>query len=179
MDKPADLLEAEERLWASVVAGIELDLGDCVPSGRSGARRKQIRAETVVALLRGDVVVSSPAAAFWVEGALITGALDLRHARLDLPVTMKNCRFTEQIDLSEARMASVCLSGSRFPSVVGYGLRVDGDADFSECQAEQIDIFGARIGGRLWLTGAELGGTGSARAPLPLTSGTYVCFREI
>ena len=163
MDKPADLFEAEERLWESVVAGKELDLGDRVPSGRAGGRRKQIRAETVVALLRGDVV-SSAGAAFWVEGALITGVLDLRHVRLDLPVTMKNCRFTGRIDLTEARMASINLSGSRFPSVVGYGLRVDGDADFSGCQAGQIDIFAARISGRVWLAGAELGGTGSGRA---------------
>jgi hypothetical protein len=163
MDKPADLFEAEERLWRSVVAGQELDLGDRVPRGRAGGRRKQIRAETVVALLRGDVV-SSAGAAFWVEGALITGVLDLRHDRLDLPVTMKNCRFTRRIDLTEARMASISLSGSRFPSVVGYGLRVDGDADFSGCQAGQIDIFAARISGRVWLAGAELGGTGSGRA---------------
>jgi hypothetical protein len=163
MDKPADLFEAEERLWRSVVAGKELDLGDRVPSGRAGGRRKQIRAETVVALLRGDVV-SSAGAVFWVEGALITGVLDLRHVRLDLPVTMKNCRFTGRIDLTEARVASISLSGSHFPSVVGYGLRVDGDADFSGCQAGQIDIFAARISGRVWLAGAELGGTGSGRA---------------
>ena len=61
-------------------------------------------------------------------------------------------------------MASISLNGSRFPSVVGYGLRVDGDADFSGCQAGQIDIFCARISGRVWLAGAELGGTRSGHA---------------
>lgn len=46
MDKPAALLEAEERLWASVVAGMEIDLGNRVPSVRAGGgRRKQIRAD--------------------------------------------------------------------------------------------------------------------------------------
>ncbi len=109
-------------------------------------------------------MASRTGGAFWVEGALITGVLDLRRVRLDLPVIMKNCRFTGRIDLSGAHMASVCFSGSRFPSVHGYGLRVDGDADFSRCQARRIDIFGARVGGRLWLAGAELGGTGSNHA---------------
>ena len=46
MDKPAGLLEAEERLWTSVVAGMEIDLGNRVPSVRAGGgRRKQIRAD--------------------------------------------------------------------------------------------------------------------------------------
>ena len=34
VEEPADLLEAEERLRASVSAGAKLDLGDRVPSGR-------------------------------------------------------------------------------------------------------------------------------------------------
>ena len=114
----------------------------------------------------------------WVEGACIVGALDLRHAQLKMPLIMRHCYFDGRVDLSEAHAVSVSLSGSRFPSFCGYGLQVDGDADWSGCRAGQIDIFGARIGvGRLWLSGAELNTTGSSYAlnapDLTVDGGTY------
>jgi hypothetical protein len=77
---------------------------------------------------------------------------------------MKNCYFDDRVDLSEARAVSLSLAGSRFPSFRGYGLQVDGDVDCAGCHGGQIDIFGARIGGRLWLTAAELDGIGSGYA---------------
>jgi hypothetical protein len=162
---PADLLEAEERLRASVSTGAKLELGDRVP-GRNGRRcpsRKKIRAEVIAALLKAGNEVPG-GAVLWVEGACIVGTLDLRYARLDTPLIMKHCCFDGGIDLSAAHTASVVLGGSRFAWFHGYGLRVDGDADWSRCQGGQLDIFGARIGGRLWLAGAELGGTGSGFA---------------
>ncbi len=166
VEEPADLLEAEERLRASVSAGAKLDLGDRVPSGR-GRRwpaHKKIRAEAILAVLRATEEPSRSDTVLWVEGACIVGALDLRHAQLKMPLIMRHCYFDGRVDLSEAHAVSVSLSGSRFPSFCGYGLQVDGDADWSGCRAGQIDIFGARIGGRLWLSGAELNTTGSSYA---------------
>lgn len=166
MKKPADLFEAEERLRASVAAGAKLSLGDRVPSGRGGRwpTRKKIRADVILAVLRAAQEPAKGSIGLWVEGACIIGTLDLRHAQLTMPLIMKHCSFDGRVDLSEAHAVSVSLSGSRFPSFCGYGLKVDGDADFSGCRAEQVDIFGARIGGRLWLSGAEVSRTGSGYA---------------
>src|SRR5277367_4205376 len=175
---PAGLLEAEERLRASVSAGVKLEFGDRVP-GRDGRRcpsRKKIRAETIAELLRADKAPGG--AALWVEGACIVGTLDLRYAHMDMPLIMKHCSFDGGIDLSAAQAVSVVLDGSCFASFHGYGLRVDGDADWSGCRGGQIDIFGARIGGRLWLTGAELEGPGSGfafNAPDLVVEGGMYC----
>ena len=176
---PAGLLEAEERLRASVSAGEKLEFGDRVP-GRNGQRcpsRKKIRAETIASLLKAGTEAPGRAL-LWVEGACIVGPLDLRYARLDMPLIMKHCCFDGGIDLSAAQAESVVLDGSCFASFHGYGLRVDGDADWSRCQGGQLDIFGARIGGRLWLTGAELDGTVSGfalNAPDLVVEGGMYC----
>ena len=162
---PAGLLEAEERLRASVSAGSRLEFGDRVP-GRNGRRcpsRKKIRAETIAGLLKAGNGAPG-GAALWIEGACIIGKLDMCYARLEMPLIMKHCCFDEGIDLSAAQAISVVLDGSSFASFHGHGLRVDGDANWSRCQGGQLDIFGARIGGRMWLEGAELEGTGSGFA---------------
>jgi hypothetical protein len=176
---PAGLLEAEERLRVSFPAGAKLEFGDRVP-GRNGRRcpsRKKIRAETIATLLRAGNEAPG-GAVLWVEGACIVGPLDLRYARLDMPLIMKHCCFDGGIDLSEAQTVSIVLDESYFTSFYGYGLRVDGDANWSRCQGGQLDIFGARIGGRLWLTGAELDGTGSGfalNAPDLVVEGGMYC----
>jgi hypothetical protein len=166
VQEPADLHEGEETLRASISTGAKAGFGTRAPGEHGEPRpgRSQIRAETISALLRAPEAAYGPCAALWVEGAHITGALDLRHARLGIPLIMKHCYFDGPVDLSEARAVSVSLAASRFPSFRGYGLQVDGDVDCAGCHGGQIDIFGARIGGRLWLAGAELDGTGSGYA---------------
>jgi hypothetical protein len=165
VQEPVNLYEAEEKLQASVSTGAKLELGADASGERRGSlkERQRIRAETIGALLRAPGA-SRSGNALWVEGAYIVGALDLRHARLEIPLIMNDCYFDSRIDLSEARAISVSLAGSRFPSFRGYGLRVDGDFDCARCHGGHIDIFGARIGGRLWLSGAELEGAGSGYA---------------
>jgi hypothetical protein len=161
----AVLQEAEERLRASISAGARLDLGDHVPVKQDGRwpAHQQIRAEAITAMLR-EQQTRSGTAALWVEGACIIGKLDLRYTRLEMPVILRHCRFDDAIELSEMRAASVSLAGSWFPSLHGYGMEIDEDLDCSECIGEQIDIFGAVVGGRLWLAGAGLDGSGQGYA---------------
>jgi hypothetical protein len=159
------LRDAKERLRASVSAGARLDLGDRVPGKHDGGwpAHLQIRAEAIVAVLQ-EHQPESGSAALWVEGACIVGMLDLRYARLEMPIILRHCHFDEDIDLSGMRAASISLTGSRFPFLRGYGLQVDGDLDCAGCLGGQIDIFGASVGGRLWLAGASLDGAGQENA---------------
>ena len=160
------LYEAEERLRAAVLAGAKLELGDCVPDKRDGRWlvRQQIRAEAIMALLKRSQAASGGGAVLWVEGAYVVGKLDLRYSRLEMPLILQHCRFDEDIDLSEARAMLISLRGSRFPSLRGYGLMSDGDLNCTDCVSEQVDLFGGRIRGQLWLAGARVNGTGSGYA---------------
>jgi hypothetical protein len=176
------LREAEERLRASVSAEAKLDLGDGLPEQRNGRwpAHQQIRAEIIMALLQEHRAGSRSGGMLWVQGACIIGQLDLRYARLEMPVVLRHCHFDEDIDLSEARAASISLAGSRLSSLRGYGLQVDGDLDCAECAGQRIDIFGARVGGRLWLAGASLDGAGpgyALNAPDLLVQGGMYCRR--
>src|SRR5205823_3792504 len=64
--------------------------------------------------------------------------------------------FDEPADFSEVRAVSICLEGSRLRSLACYGLRVEDDLDCAAVMAGSIDVFGAHIGGRFWLQGAQL-----------------------
>lgn len=170
---------AEQELRASVRAGVKVCLGGGDPGGRSKdwPSNRVIRAEVLAALLVPGRRSSGGRAALWVEGACIIGRLDLRRTRIEIPLIMRQCYFSEGVDLSEARVVSVSLSGSHVPSLRGYGLQIGADLDCSDCEGGQFDIFGARIGGRLWLSGAALSATGDRVAldapDLEVTGGMY------
>lgn len=112
-----------------------------------------------------------------IAGARIIGTLDLQHARIKSALILRDCYFDESPDLSEARAVSVCLAGSRLPSLTGYGLQVEGDIDRRGVNSGRIDLFGAHIAGRFWLQAAELhspGGGPALNAPdLTVDGGMY------
>lgn len=150
---------AEEHLRKSFAEGKVLDLRtgqrnrDDLAAEASWPTGRQIRADIVMDLLRGDGQAGSVMS---VAGARIVGTLDLQHARVNSSLILRDCYFDEPPDLSEARAVSVCLAGSRFPSLACYGLQVEGDMDLRRVNSGRIDLFGAHIGGRFWLQAAEL-----------------------
>lgn len=175
---------AEERLRAAFARGEVLDLrtGDPDhddPSGGAGwTAERQVRADVITGLLCGSTgPASQRIAVLSLAGARVIGRLDLRHARIEHPLVMKNCYFDEPADFSEARAVSICLEGSRLQSLACYGLRVDEDLDCAAVKAGSIDLFGAHIGGRFWLHGAQLhssDGSYALNAP-DLTVGGMYC----
>ena len=64
--------------------------------------------------------------------------------------------MTSLLNFSEAQAVSICFAGSRLQSLACYALRVEGDLDCGGVTAGCIDVFGAHVGGRLWLSGAHL-----------------------
>src|SRR5436305_3994488 len=154
---------AEERLRAAFARGEVLDLrvgqsDHDDPSGGMGwAAERQVRADVITGLLcAGTESASQRIAALNLAGARVTGRLDLRHARIGHSLVMRNCYFDEPADFSEVRAVSICLVGSRLRSLACYGLRVEDDLDCAAVMAGSIDVFGAHIGGRFWLQGAQL-----------------------
>lgn len=173
---------AEGRLRSSFARNETLDLrtghrdSDDPSGGTDWTTERQIRAEVIAELARGgnDHVTS----ALSLAGVRIVGALNVAHAQITKPLIMKDCYFDEPMDFSEARAVSVSLAGSHFPALACYGLQVEQDVDFNGIDSGNIDVFGAHVGGRLWLQSACLhasSGRWALNAPDLVVDGGMYC----
>jgi len=154
---------ADKRLRAAFARGEILDLRTGHPDrddpsgGAVWAAERQVRADVIAGLIcAGTGSVPQRIAALSIAGARIIGRLDLCYARIEHALVMKDCYFDEPADFSEAQAVSICLEGSRLQSLACYDLRVEEDFDCAAVIAGSIDLFGAHIGGRFWLQGAQL-----------------------
>jgi hypothetical protein len=122
----------------------ERKVWDAFPYGRLVSLKgdqsdRRIRAETLVALLSGVVPAAlGHVAQVCVEGAIVVGKLDLRGADIKHRLSLFDSELPDGIDLEEAVTKSVCLAG---------------------CHIAGLNLRGARIGGRMDLTGARLDGS--------------------
>ncbi|MEV6486842.1 hypothetical protein [Streptomyces sp. NPDC051576] len=89
-------------------------------------------------------------------GATITGNLRLSHARVEIPVAFTDCRFDNAVDLSDASLCSVDLTGSSLPGLSADRLQVDGDLKLVRTVGGAVSLFRSDITGDMWLNGAEL-----------------------
>ncbi|MBW8482057.1 hypothetical protein [Actinomadura parmotrematis] len=146
-----DLTAPERRLWEAFPRGETVDLGADDPAGPSGpwGPERLIRAEVLVALLAG-AVESEPGqvAALRLNGARITGSLNLGHAQVSAPLALSGCVFDTNPYLYWATMSSIHLMDCRLPGLVASGLRVDG----------HLWLQGSRFDGGLFLDGAHISG---------------------
>jgi hypothetical protein len=153
---------AEERLRAAFTRNEALDLRtghrdqDDPSGGMDWTPERQVRADVIAELARGGN--DHGTSALTLAGVRIVGAFELRHATITKALIMKDCYFDETADFSEASAVSLCLARSHLPSLACYGLQVERDIDFNGIDSGHIDVFGARVGGRLWLQSAHLHG---------------------
>lgn len=173
---------AEDRLRASFARNEALDLrtghqdSDDPSGGMEWTAERQIRADVVAELARAGN--DHGTSALSLTGVRIVGALNVGHAQITKPLIMKDCYFDEPADFSEARAVSVCLAGSHFPALACYGLQVEQDIDFNGIDTGNIDVFGAHVGGRLWLQSACLhhpSGGWAVNAPDLVVDGGMYC----
>lgn len=152
---------AERRLWEAFRSGQHIDLS---PDGRTGpheglAQRRArvvVRAEIIARILQATPGPGTQAR-LTLRGAHITGPLDLSHARIEHPITLLNCHFDRPIVLTEARLASLTLDGSRFPGIHASNLQVDGDLGLSQVSSSRtVNLTGGQFHRSLRLSGAHL-----------------------
>ncbi|GAA4616148.1 oxidoreductase [Saccharopolyspora hordei] len=93
-----------------------------------------------------------------VEGATITGQLDLRNADLPYLLEFLGCRFEEAPDLRQCRLAGLVLWRCRFPGMHARNLAVGNDVVLRECASVGgiLDLADADLGGSLLLNDSEL-----------------------
>ena len=117
--------EAEERLWAAFPYGRQVEYW----------HGERIRAEVVAALALGAApAIPGRTAGVRMRGATIVGELDLRHGTVDVPLTMLNCTFTEELRFDESVTKSIDLTGSHLTRIVGTGAHIRGSLNLSRVE---------------------------------------------
>jgi hypothetical protein len=172
----------EKKLWSAFRSGQQVDLrpnGRADRRGRLAARRAVVRADVIVAILRAGPGPGH-GARLTLRGARITGPLDLSYARIDHPITLRDCVFDQPIVATEARLSALTLDGSTFPGIEAPNLEVDGDLGLSHVSASRtVHLTGAHLHRDLRLRGAHLGHGGDQDDALAadhlVVDGSVIC----
>jgi hypothetical protein len=161
----SDLTDTECKVWQAAATGTLVDLRtddpklDSPEKGAQWGPERTVRAEVIAALLLGGGEAASVAVRrVRLQGARITGELDLEAATLRCPLALLDCSFASAINLDEAIAPSVRLSGSHTPTVRARQLQTRGDLrldeDFS-VSLGWVDLAGSHIGGDFNCTGGQ------------------------
>jgi hypothetical protein len=166
---PEDLDGAERRLLHAAATGTLVDLrsgdarGDDPARGTAWGAERTVRAHVLIDLLTGQQPrAGGRLRAVKLRGARVTGELDLEAAELACPLSMADCLFEKPVNLCEATAPSIRLPGCRLPGLAADQLRTAGDLGLDGLVAEgAVSLCGARIGGSLSLTAAQLTNPGA------------------
>jgi len=150
--------EAERALIAACREGEPCKLnGGELPE--EGAEEPRVRA-ALIRLLAVEATSLHEKGA-WLEGAVITGQLDLSFARCRSRLVLHNCRFGQEPQMAQAELAQLSFNGSHLLGLFAQGVTVTGDVFLSAVTANgTVDVGGAQIGGQLACNGATLDGAG-------------------
>jgi hypothetical protein len=162
--KVSDLTVSEKKVWEAAATGALVDLRvgdrdlDSPERWAKWGKGRIIRAEVIAALLIGDGEAASAAIrGVRLQGARITGDLNLEATTLRCPLALLDCSFANALNFDEATALSVRLSGSHIPTVRAKQLRTRGDLQLNEgfSVSGGVDLAGAHIGGILDCTGSQ------------------------
>ena len=162
--KLSDLTNTETKVWQAAATGTLVDLRvgdsqlDSPERWTEWGPERTVRAEVIADLLIGDGEAASVAVrGVRLQGARITGELDLEATTLRCPLALLDCSFASAITLNEATAVSVRLSGSHVPAVQARQLLTRGDLrlDKGFCVSGGVELVGAHIGGQLDCTGGQ------------------------
>jgi hypothetical protein len=149
----------EKKLWSAFRAGQQVDLrrnGKAGGNGSLTSRGAVVRAKAIAAILCAEPGPRNNSR-LALRGARITGSLDLSYARIEHPITFRDCVFDQPIVLAEARLSALTLDGSRFPGIDAPNLEVDGDLGLSGVSSSRaVRLTGAHLYRDLRLHGAHL-----------------------
>jgi hypothetical protein len=150
---PDKLTTPERALWDAFPRGELVDL-----TRARGVRARTIRAEVIAALLLGAVPgAPGHVPAIRVEGARITGPLNLGHAVIGGPVVLRHCDFQDRLELTAVKARGIDLGGSQLTGLLAPLAEIDGNLRLIECACRgQVVLTGARIAGALQLQRAHL-----------------------
>ncbi|MDO7551775.1 MAG: hypothetical protein MUR49_09215 [Planktomarina temperata] len=114
-----------------------------------GSADNTIRAGLIRALLLGTGDCTPPARGLWIEGAWITGKLDLQGEALPVPLVLLNCTLEEDVMLRDCTLPALHLTGTHLPKL---------DAQRPQCNGPLHLRAGFQATGLVDLTGATIDG---------------------
>ncbi|MGW1993625.1 oxidoreductase [Embleya sp. NPDC001921] len=169
---PGNLTATEARVWEAYRHGERLDLGTGVPADddpRAGATwgaDRTVRARVLARLLlQPPDAEPGHTAALRLSGARIVGALELGGARLDVYVSLIDCRVEEEIVLNVASTRTINLRNCVLAALAGRNMRVDGDLSLRSCEvAGGLRILDARVDNDLRIDDCVIGPDGHGGA---------------
>lgn len=168
---PADLSDAERRVWDAYRNGVRCVLGGAVsrPSSHAGpflaegegadwGSDRTVRAEVLARLLVGG---PDPAPgrtpALDLAGARVVGDLNLRGARVEAYVEFNGCRFEGRVLLNDAVTGTFRLIGCTVPAIRARRVRVGGELAVTGCRVRRgIILTDAAIETDLILNGSRV-----------------------
>ncbi|SEG76550.1 hypothetical protein SAMN04489712_111177 [Thermomonospora echinospora] len=159
--------ECERRIVAAVLAGTPVDLragdpGQDDPAhGAAWDATRTVRAELLVELLTAEPDDGRPRPVR-IRGARITGRLDLEACAIVRPLLLDGCHLEEPVRLDEATAPTIRLPGCHLPGLSAQQLHTTGNLELNDgfTAYGTVDLLGARIGGKLSLSGARLSDPG-------------------
>ena len=122
-----------------------------------GSADNTIRAGLIRALLLGTGDCTPPARGLWIEGAWITGKLDLQGEALPVPLVLLNCTLEEDVMLRDCTLPALHLTGTNLPKLDAQRLQCNGPLHLrAGFQATGlVDLTGATIDGQLDCAGGK------------------------
>ncbi len=94
-----------------------------------------------------------------VQGAFISGSINLAGAAKVRPLWIENCAISGEFYFADAKTKVVSLAGTAVAGIRGDGVRMDGALLLRRTVIEgSLQLFGAEIGGTLACTGCTIGG---------------------
>ena len=152
------LQPAEQRILAAAAKGKLCSLGSSRPDEPSEAT--EVRADFLRFLaLGGGTAAPVHESGLRVQGAYVTGELNLAGTKDIRPLWLLDCRIGEGISFSDASTKVICLDGSVIAWVRGDGVKISGSLLMRQTTiGETIRFHGAEIAGTLSCDGSVIKG---------------------
>jgi len=145
------LTAAERRLWEAFPYGdtVEYLSGDSELDDPARAAEwdesRTIRAAVIAALALGARrPVRGRTAGVRIIGARVVGQIELRHGRIDVPLTLRRCRIEDTLRFDEAVTKSIDLTGSHTGRIMAEGAHVRGSLKLDDTPVKITDPFDCR-----------------------------------
>src|SRR5208337_2576764 len=130
------------------------------PRPDSATEANEVRADFLRFLaLGGENRTAVHESGIRVQGAFVTGAVNLNGATKVLPLWIEDCTIGGEFRFSDAETKVVSLEGTAVSGIHGDGVRVDGSLLLRRAIIDgSLQLFGAEIGGTLSCTGFTIAG---------------------
>lgn len=164
MLEAGDLTERERELVAATEQGEILTCSDLPPEELANSEDPQhvIRAEVIREILRGRLAGEADPHGVRLNGARITGQLDLENLHTKLSLVLKGCVLDNRLVARDARLSTVRLERTQLPAFAAPRLRTEGLLRLRGCvvtsDQDAVNLLGAHIQGNLDFRAAKLTG---------------------